>query len=123
LEHLQQDAEDMRALLHATFVALIVLALGINLFLWKQMRIAGDRLDNERGDMERAEAAFRKRDPEFKRIVNTLQQFASTHPDYGEILARYRGVLPQYLPSAPVLSAKPGPAVLPPAPIPNPAAR
>jgi len=36
--------------------------------------------------MERAEAAFRKRDPEFKRIVTTLQQFASTHPDYGEIL-------------------------------------
>jgi len=114
VEMVQEHTEDMRRLLHAAFVAVIVLALGVNLFLWKQMRIAGEQLERERGEMERAEAAFRKRDPEFRRIINALLQFASTHPDYGEILARYRAVLPQYLPTMPALSAKPDPAVLPP---------
>jgi hypothetical protein len=119
VENVQQEAQDLRTLLHATFVALIFLALGLNLFLWKQMRMARDQLDEHRGQMERAEAEFLKRDPEFKHLVTRLQQYASTHADYSQILVRYRGVLPQYLPSAPFLSVKPDPATLPAAPAPK----
>ena len=119
VENVQQEAQDLRTLLHATFVALIFLALGLNFFLWKQMRMARDQLDDHRGQMERAEAEFPKRDPEFKHIVSRLQQYASTHPDYAAILLRYRSVLPQYLPGAPFLSVKPDPAALPDAPAPR----
>jgi hypothetical protein len=120
VEDLQQQAQDLRTLFNATFVALIVLALGLNFFLFKQMRMAHQQLNEQRPVMQRAEVEFRKRDPEFKRFITALQQYAVGHPDFVPLLARYRGALPQYFPGQAVLSGKPDPGATVPAPATNP---
>jgi hypothetical protein len=117
VEQLQQQAEDLRTLFNATFVALIVMALGVSLFIYKQMRMARDQLNQQRPDMQKAEAEFRKRDPEFKRFVTAMQQYAASHPDYAQIFSRYRPSLQQYFPSTTVLAGKPDPGATVPVPV------
>lgn len=111
MTELRQQLQDMRTLLHAVFVALIVLALGVNLFFYKQMRIISDQLEAQRPQMQKAEAEYRTtREPEFKRFIAALQQFGMSHPEFQAGLNRYRTVIPEYFPNTgAVMPASPRP--------------
>lgn len=108
---LRQQLQDLRTLLNAMFVALIVLALGVNLFFYKQMRIISDQLEAQRPQMQKAEAEYRTtREPEFKRFIAALQQFGMSHPEFRVGLDRYRAVIPEYFPNTgAVMPASPRP--------------
>src|SRR5437867_1034577 len=95
---LQQQSQDLKRLFNATFVALIVLALGVNLFMAKETRI----VVRDHGEKRPAWVAecekFRKLDePEIRKFMSELHLYASSHRDFQtNILDRYRSAMPQY---------------------------
>lgn len=106
---------------NAVVVALIVLALGVNLFFFKQMRLVQQQVNEQRPVVQRAEAEFRRnRHPEISRFVAGLQAYGASHREFQTgILDRYRAVLPQYFnlpPQAPVRTAPLAPLTNPLAP-------
>ncbi len=101
LQEVEQQCHDLRTLLTATFIALLVMSMSVNLFLAKQMRQVRAKVSETRPAMARMNAEFRKKEPRMKDFVNALQTFAAANRDFQPVLDRYRAALPQYL-SAPV---------------------
>jgi len=98
---LEQQCQDLKTLLTATFVALLVLSASVNLFLAKQMRQVRAKVAESRPVIKRMEAEFRSKEPNMKNFLNALQSFAASNRDFQPVLDRYRAALPQYL-AAPV---------------------
>jgi len=95
---LEQECQDLRGLLHATFVAVLFLALAVNVFFFKQMRMVQQQVNEHRPVVMRAEREFRQnRHPEISQFMSQLQAYAASHREYQtNILDRYRAALPQY---------------------------
>ena len=109
VQEVEQQCQDLRTLLTATFIALLVLSLSVNLFLAKQMRQIRAKVTETRPVIARMQAEFRKKEPNMKNFVNSLQSFAAANRDFQPILERYRAMLPQYMSSGvPVMSAPAG---------------
>ncbi|MFM1769110.1 MAG: hypothetical protein RJA22_1639 [Verrucomicrobiota bacterium] len=121
LAALVQENQDMRRLLNGALVALVCLALGVNLFFFKQMRLVEQQVNEQRPVVLRTEAEFqRNRQPEITQFLARLQAYAATRRDFqSNVLDRYRSSLPQYLNRAlvpvPATAPGPGPVVAPPA--------
>jgi hypothetical protein len=96
LEELDQRCQDLRTLLHATLVALIVLALGLGLFLGKQMRLVRGELSELRPVIQRVAVEFRQKEPKMKGFISALQAYAANNRDFLPILDRYRAAAPDY---------------------------
>ena len=110
LEELEQRCEDLRTLLLATLVALLLLALGLNLYLGKEMRAVRARISETRPVLQRMEVEFQKKEPNMGLFVAALQSFAFTNPEFQPVLNRYRVVLPQFFPpTAPINTSNPLP--------------
>jgi hypothetical protein len=106
---LEQQCQDLRTLLTATFVALLVLSLSLNLFLVKQMRLVRAKVSESRPTIQRLQAQFKEKEPNMKNFVVALQTFAAANRDFQPVLDKYRYDLPQYLaPPAAVGTAPPG---------------
>jgi hypothetical protein len=104
LEELKERYAELRTLFTATFVALLVLSAGINLFIVRQVRTVRRQLDEQQSLLNRAMKEYRqKTEPELRRFTSMLQAFASTNRDAQPILERYRPALPEFL----------GPPILP----------
>ena len=97
VQELEQQCQDLRTLLMATFVALLVLSLSLNLFLAKQMRQVRAKVSESRPMIKRMEAEFQRKEPNMKTFINALQSFAAANRDFQPVLDRYRTVLPQYM--------------------------
>jgi hypothetical protein len=97
VQEVDQHCQDLRTLLNATFVALLVLALSVNLFLAKQMRLVRAEVTESRPGVQRLQAQFREKEPNMKNFIVALQTFAAAHRDFQPILDKYRFDLPQYL--------------------------
>lgn len=95
---LQQQSQDLKRLFNATFVALIALALGVNLFMAKVVRVVTRDLQANRPVWLEEIEQFRKRDePEIRKFMAELQLYAASHRDFQtNILDRYRAAMPQY---------------------------
>ena len=105
---LQQQVQDLRSLFTATFVALIVLVLGLDLFVAKQWLVAKRQLDQTRPQIATMAVQYRQvREPNMRSFLAQLQAYATEHRDFQPYLDKYRLTLPQYL-GAPV-PAMPGP--------------
>lgn len=91
----------------ATFVALLVLALSLNLFLGKQMRQVRAKVSEVRPVIQRLQTQFREKEPNMKNFVVALQSFAAAHRDFQPVLDKYRYDLPQYLASPAAASTAP----------------
>lgn len=106
---LQQQTQDLKRLFNATFVALIALALGVNLFMWKETRIVCRDLDLKRPVWMRECDNFRKLDePEIRKFMADLNLYAASHREYQtNILERYRAFMPQYFTVPAVVSPRP----------------
>ena len=106
---LQQQCQDLKRLFNATFVALIALALGVNLFMAKETRIVRRDLDLKRPVWLRECDNFRKLDePEIRKFMAELHRYAASHREYQtNILERYRASMPQYFSVPAVVSPRP----------------
>jgi hypothetical protein len=113
LQELEQQCLDLRTLLMAAFVALLVLSLSINLFFAKQMRMVRSKVSESRPIVQRLEAEFKRKEPNMKKFVSALQAFAASNPDFQPVLDRYRAVLPQYLVVPVAISSKPPGVAMP----------
>lgn len=110
LTTLEQECLDLRMLFNATVVALVFLALGVNIFFFKQMRLVQQQVTDQRPAVLRLDAEFRRnRHPEISQFMAQLQAYAASHRDFQtNILDRYRAALPQYFnPALPVQSINP----------------
>jgi len=97
VQELDQQCQDLRTLLAATVVALLVLALSVNLFLGKQMRLVRAKVSESRPAIHRLQAQFQEKEPNMKSFIVALQSFAVAHRDFQPVLDKYRYDLPQYL--------------------------
>ena len=95
---LQQQAQDLKRMFNATFVALIVMALGVNLFMAKVARVIARDLKANRPVWLQEIEQFRKNDePEIRKFMAELNLYAASHRDFQtNILERYRSTMPQY---------------------------
>jgi hypothetical protein len=106
---LEQQSQDLRTLLTATFVALLVLAVSVNLFLGKQMRQVRAKVSESRPAIQRLQTQYREKEQNMKNFIVALQTFAATHRDFQPVLDKYRYDLPQFLaPPATAGTAPPG---------------
>lgn len=126
VNELEQQCSDLRTLLNATFVVLLVLSVAVNLFLAKQMRMIRAKVVEARPVIQRMQAEFQRKEPNMQKFVSALQSFATTNPEFQPILGRYRQVIPQYFSSsiavmnAPQSSPVPtSPVIGQPPPVPN----
>lgn len=108
VEEVFQHCQDLRTLLNATFVALLVLSFSVNLFLAKQMRQIRARVVEARPVVARMQAEFKKKEPNMKNFVDALVAYGATDREFQNILGRYREALPQYLASTIAVSSAPG---------------
>ena len=113
VEEVFQHCQDLRTLLNATFVALLVLSLSVNLFLAKQMRQIRARVTEARPVVLRMQAEFQKKEPNMRNFVNALVGYAATDREFQMVLARYREALPQYLGTSIAVSSAPSAPALP----------
>ena len=127
VQELDQQCQDLRTLLMATFVALLVLFLSLNLFLAKQMRQVRNKVSESRPVVRRMQAEFQKKEPNMKNFINALQSFAAANRDFQPVLDKYKFALPQYLAAPAAIStapagiadpSKPQTGVLPTQPVP-----
>lgn len=117
LEQLDQSCQDLRTLFLAALVALLVLALGVNLFLAREMRTVRARLSETRPVIQRLEAEFQTKEPNMAQFVAALQSFAFTNREFQPVIDRYRNALPQFFsPTGPINSSGPIPRPAPAAP-------
>jgi hypothetical protein len=112
LEELEQQCQDLRTLLHATLVALVVLTLGIALVLAKQMRTVRQEVAETRRVIQRVDLEFAQKEPRMKSFIAVLQTYAAINPDFQPILNRYRVAVPQYF-TDPVSVTAPPPTRFP----------
>lgn len=93
VELLKQQFQVLRTLFHAALVALVLLGLGVDLFLYKQMRIVRAQLEEQR----RYVVAYKKTsEPLMNEFAKQLQGFANANRDFQPILERYRPFLSPY---------------------------
>jgi len=112
---LQQQAQDLKRLFNATFVALIVMTLGVNLFMAKVARVVTRDLKANRPLWLQEIEQFRKNDePEIRKFMAELHLYAASHRDFQtNILERYRSTMPQYYSVPAVVTSRDLPASRP----------
>src|SRR5829696_6563217 len=91
-------------LLLLTIMSLVVMSLGVNLFIFKQMRAARAQLAAVRINVGVLSEEYQLKEPTMRRFVGALQAFATSQPDFQPILQRYRSGLSQFFIN-PALSA------------------
>ena len=119
LRELRQQYLDLRTLLQATLAALIVLALGVSLFLAKQMRLVRSEVSELRPVIGRLTVEFQQKEPKMRAFVSALQSYASNNREFLPILERYRAAAPEYflipmaMNSTPLMAAPKTNSILP----------
>lgn len=113
VQEVEQQCQDLKTLLTATLVALLVLGFSVNLYLAKQMRMVRAKVTESRPVVQRVEVEFRAKEPAMRNFINALQSFALANRDFQPVLDRYRVVLPQYLMTASPASSAPSRLVVP----------
>jgi hypothetical protein len=107
VQELEAQCHDLRTLLTATLVALLVFSLGVNLFLGKEQRLIRQKLSESRPTVQRLAAEFRKKEPNMKAFLDALQSYSYTNPDFAPVLERYKAAIPQYFQRTVAVSSMP----------------
>ena len=107
VHELEAQCQDLRTLLTATLVALLVFSLGVNLFLAKEQRMIRQKLSESRPTVQRMAAEFRKKEPNMKAFLDALQSYSYTNPDFAPVLERYKAAIPQYFQRTVAVSSMP----------------
>ena len=113
LEFLAWRYDRLHTLFQFAVAGLIILALAINMFLYKQMGLVRVQLPTQREAVVRYAMEFHKRDDvTIRSFVAKLQQYAATNQDFRPILDAYRPHLSAYFMGMPqpVSPVQPAPA-------------
>jgi|SRR5687767_8324524 len=103
LEFLAWRYDRLHMLFQFAVAGLIILAVAINMFLYKQMRLVRVQLPPQREMVLRYSLEFQKKDdPVIRNFVTRLQQFAAANPDFQPVLDHYRSHLSAYFLPVPV---------------------
>jgi len=113
LEELQEQQRSLQALFVVALAALVALCLGVDLYLFKQWRMAKTQLAEQGRVVSNIAAEFHQsREKNIRSFVNQLETFAKANRDFLPILEKYRPPLNQYFTSPPPLTV-PAPVPLP----------
>ncbi len=96
----------LQDLLLVTILSLLVMSLGVNLFLFKQMQGARTQLAASRAMTRTLSEQYQVKEPAMRQFVQSLQTFSATHPEFQPVLQRYRSGLAQFFTDLPI--ARPG---------------
>jgi hypothetical protein len=100
---LQAQVHSLRKLFSCTLVALIILSFGVNVFIWRQMSLTRQQLDEN----SRMVAEYRRvTEPRIRDLLGRLEVFAAANRDFQPILAKYIPPRPQPAPATPAKPAK-----------------
>lgn len=110
LEFLAWRYDRLQMLFQFALAGLIIMAVAINLFLFKQMRLVRVQLDPQRDVVRRQLVEFQKKDDLLIRnFIARLQDFAAANQDFQPLLNHYRPHLDSYFLPVPQ-KAVPAPA-------------
>ncbi len=88
---------DLRNLFYIATFALLVMGVGVNIYLGKQMRLARTQLAQQRQTVD----DFQKNsEPMIQEFAVAMRSFAATNKDFEAIFERYRPVFSNYLTGA-----------------------
>jgi len=96
LDMLERQARGIEIILALTISALIILALGVNWYLFKQTRMARGQVHQQRIYVNNIQKAFDKRSATIKQFITSLESYAKTNPDFQRILDKHRKGLGKY---------------------------
>lgn len=95
---LASQFHDLRNLFYLATFALLVMGVGVNIYLGKQMRLARAQLVEQRQTVGRAADDFQNNnEPMIREFAGAMQSFASTNKDFTPIFDRYRPAFSKYL--------------------------
>ena len=104
---LAEQFRDLRNLFYLATFALLVMGVGVNIYLGKQMRLARAQLAEQRQIVGRAAEDFQNgSEPMIREFAGAMHSFASTNKDFAPIFDRYRPAFSNYLTGS---SAQPPP--------------
>ena len=107
IHELEAQCHDLRTLLTATLVALLVFSIGVNLFLAKEQRRIRQKLSESRPTVAAMATQFRNKEPNMKAFISALQTYSYSNPDFQPLLERYKVAMPQYFVGTVALSSTP----------------
>jgi hypothetical protein len=98
LGSLAGDFRDLRNLFYLAIFALLVMGVGVNIYLGKQMRFARTKLAEQRQIVGRASEEFQKTgEPMVRDFAAAMESFAATNKDFAPVFDRYRPAFSKYL--------------------------
>jgi chromosome condensin MukBEF complex kleisin-like MukF subunit len=98
VSRLAAEFHDLRRLFYLATFALLVMGVGVNIYLGKQMRFARMKLAEQRQIVGRAADDFQSNsEPMVRDFAAAMQNFASTNKDFAPIFDRYRPAFSNYL--------------------------
>jgi hypothetical protein len=98
LRELASQFHDLRSLFYLATFALLVMGVGVNIYLGKQMRLARAQLAEQRQTIGRATDDFQNNnEPMIREFAGAMQSFASTNKDFAPIFDRYRPAFSKYI--------------------------
>ena len=86
-ERLEAELESLRGVVFRVVVGLLILAVAVNVFLWRQVHMVRAQL--AAGQKQVAE--YQKAEPAVRDLLARLHAFAATHPDFQPIMSKYAG--------------------------------
>jgi hypothetical protein len=99
---------DLRNLFYIATFALLVMGVGVNIYLGKQMRLARMQLAEQRQTLGKAAEEFaNNNEPMIREFAGAMQSFASTNKDFAPIFDKYRRSFSNYLSGSSAAPATP----------------
>jgi hypothetical protein len=90
VQHLQQQVESLRGLLIGALMALFLLSVAVNLFLFRQDSLVRKELAAARTASRNMLSDYEtNKRPLIQAFVSKLQDYAKTHPDFNPVLQKY----------------------------------
>ena len=103
LEELDEKLGALRRLIDTALVALVILAGGVNAYMWRQSSILSGQLVDAKKFVD---DYSQNKEPAIRGFISSLQGFARTHPDFQTILVKYM----ESPPVRPAVAPVPAPA-------------
>jgi hypothetical protein len=103
--NLHEQYEILRKFFLAALVAMLILSGSLAVFLIRQVSFVQRDLEGVRPQVDRLATNFRQvEEPQIDEFINSLVNYARTHPDFNPILAKYKITPGMAAPVAPAVS-------------------
>jgi hypothetical protein len=104
-ETLRRQLQSLRMMFVAALMALLILTVGVDFYLWYQVKTVRRDLNTNYAFLAFLEDYQKNREPMLNKLVTGLQSLAQSHPDLTPMLEKYNIKLPAIDPVAPAASA------------------